>query len=93
MLKTGAIAGIFWMCMATLISSISGGMVRELAGQIPTMELVFFPQLNRSYSFSSIVWRQGVGLPSKSQIPVYALRVLFAYSAMVLLFSPSLVCQ
>ena len=33
-----------------------------------------------------IVRRQNVGLPSKSQLPVYALRVLFAYSAMVLLF-------
>ena len=86
MLKTGAIAGIFWMCMATLISSISGGMVRELAGQIPTMELVFFRNLIALIVLVPIVWRQGVGLPSKSQIPVYALRVLFAYSAMVLLF-------
>ena len=42
MLKSGPAAGIFWMCMATLVSSISGGMVRELAGEIPTMELVFF---------------------------------------------------
>ena len=74
------------MCMATLISSISGGMVRELAGQIPTMELVFFRNLIALVVLIPIVRRQGVGLPSKSQIPIYALRVLFAYSAMVLLF-------
>ena len=86
MLKTGPAAGIFWMCMATLISSISGGMVRELAGQIPTMELVFFRNLIALIVLIPIVRRQGVGLPSKSQLPVYALRVLFAYSAMVLLF-------
>ena len=72
--------------MATLISSISGGMVRELAGQIPTMELVFFRNLIALVVLIPIVMRQGVGLPSKSQIPVYALRVFFAYSAMVLLF-------
>jgi drug/metabolite transporter (DMT)-like permease len=86
MLKTGAAAGIFWMCMATLISSISGGMVRELAGQVPTMELVFFRNLIALVILAPIVLRQGVGLPDKSQLPVYALRVLFAYGAMVLLF-------
>ena len=74
------------MCMATLISSIAGGMVRELAGQIPAMELVFFRNVIALIVLVPIVMKQGVGLPSKSQIPVYALRVFFAYSAMVLLF-------
>ncbi len=86
MLKTGPAAGIFWMCTATLISSISGGMVRELSGQIPTMELVFFRNVIALMVLVPIVRRQGVGLPSRSQIPVYALRVLFAFGAMVLLF-------
>lgn len=86
MLKTGATAGIFWMCMATLISSISGGLVRELAGQIPAMELVFFRNLIALAVLIPVVRRQGVGLPDRSQIPVYALRVLFAYGAMVMLF-------
>ena len=86
MLKYGPAAGIFWMCMATLISSIAGGMVRELAGQIPAMELVFFRNVIALIVLVPIVIKQGVGLPSKSQIPVYALRVFFAYSAMVLLF-------
>jgi drug/metabolite transporter (DMT)-like permease len=85
-LKTGPAAGIFWMCTATLISSISGGMVRELSGQIPTMELVFFRNVIALMVLVPIVRRQGVGLPSRSQIPVYALRVLFAFGAMVLLF-------
>lgn len=86
MLKTGATAGIFWMCMATLISSISGGLVRELAGQIPTMELVFFRNLIALIILYPVVRRQGVGLPDRSQIPVYVMRVLFAYGAMVMLF-------
>ena len=86
MLKSGPSAGIFWMCMATLISSIAGGMVRELAGQIPAMELVFFRNVIALVVLVPIVMKQGVGLPSKSQIPVYALRVFFAYCAMVLLF-------
>ena len=86
MLKTGPAAGIFWMCMATLISSISGGMVRELSGEIPTMELVFFRNLIALIVLVPIVRRQGVGLPDRSQMPVYTLRVLFAYGAMVMLF-------
>ena len=86
MLKTGPAAGIFWMCMATLISSISGGMVRELAGQLPTVELVFFRNLIAVIVLVPILRRQGVGLPAKSQIPLYALRVAFAFGAMVLLF-------
>ncbi len=86
MFKSGPAAGIFWMCMATLISSISGGMVRELSGQIPTMELVFFRNVIALCVLAPVVIRQGVGLPSRSQIPVYALRVLFAYFAMVMLF-------
>ncbi len=86
MFKSGPAAGIFWMCMATLISSISGGMVRELSGQIPTMELVFFRNVIALCVLAPVVIRQGVGLPSRSQIPVYVLRVLFAYFAMVMLF-------
>ena len=72
--------------MATLISSISGGMVRELAGQIPTMELVFFRNMVALAVLIPVVRRQGVGLPDRRQMPIYALRVLFAYGAMVMLF-------
>ena len=65
MLKTGPAAGIFWMCMATLISSISGGLVRELNGQIPVFELVFFRNLIALVVLVPIVMRQGVGLPDR----------------------------
>jgi drug/metabolite transporter (DMT)-like permease len=86
MLKSGPAAGIFWMCMATLVSSISGGMVRELAGEIPTMELVFFRNVVALAVLIPIVRRQGLTLPDRSQAGIYALRVLFAYSAMTMLF-------
>ena len=86
MLKTGPAAGIFWMCMATLISSISGALVRELAGQIPTFELVFFRNLIAMVVLVPIVMRQGVGLPDRSQLPLYGARVFFAFVAMVFLF-------
>lgn len=86
MLRNGPAAGIFWMCTATLVSSISGGMVRELAGEIPTLELVMFRNLIALAVLIPIVRRQGVGLPQRSQVPLYALRILFAYGALVLLF-------
>ncbi|MFT5487568.1 MAG: drug/metabolite transporter (DMT)-like permease [Paracoccaceae bacterium] len=86
MLKSGPAAGIFWMCMATLISSISGAMVRELAGEIPTFELVFFRNVIAMTVLIPIVLRQGVGLPDRSQLPYYGMRILFAFSAMVFLF-------
>ena len=86
MLTTGTAAGIFWMCMATFFSSVSGAMVRELAGEIPTFELVFFRNLIAMMVLIPIVRRQGVGLPDRSQLPVYALRILFALSAMLFLF-------
>lgn len=86
MLKLGPAAGIFWMCMATLVSSISGGMVRELAGEIPTMELVFFRNVVALAVLIPIVRRQGLTLPDRSQAGIYVLRVLFAYSAMTMLF-------
>ncbi len=86
MLKTGPVAGIFWMCMATLISSISGGMVRELAGEIPTMELVFFRNVIALLVLFPIVRRQGIKLPDLPQTKLYAVRVVFTYGAMVMLF-------
>ncbi len=86
MLKTGPAAGIYWMCMATLVSSISGALVRELAGQIPTFELVFFRNLIAICVLIPVVRRQGVGLPDRTQLPIFALRIFFAFVAMVFLF-------
>ena len=86
MLKTGPAAGIFWMCTATLISSIQGGLVRSLAGQIPTLELVLVRNIAALLVLYPIVRRQGLALPPPSQLPFYALRVLFAFGATALLF-------
>lgn len=86
MLKTGPAAGIIWMCLATLISSISGGLVRELGGEIPIFELVFFRNLIAVAVLIPIVMRQGVGLPDRSQFSLFGLRIFFAFTAMALLF-------
>lgn len=85
-LKTGFAAGIFWMCMATLLSSITGGLVRELAGQIPTMELVFFRNLVALIILGPWMLRQGFVRPHPGNLPLYGFRVLFAYTAMLMLF-------
>lgn len=85
-LTSGLAAGIFWMCMATLLSSISGGMVRHLAGQIPTMELVFFRNLVALIILGPWMLRQGWVRPHPGCLPLYGFRVAFAYSAMLMLF-------
>lgn len=86
MLKTGLVAGIFWMCMATLLSSITGGLVRYLAGEIPVMELVFIRNVVALAVLAPWMLRNGVGLPGRARLPLYAWRVGFAYFAMVMLF-------
>ena len=86
MFRTGVAAGIFWMCMATLISSIAGGMVRELGGDIPTLQLVMVRNLVALCVLLPVVRRQGVGLPRRSQAPVYFFRVLFTYGGLTCLF-------
>ncbi len=86
MLKTGAAAGIFWMCMATLLSSLAGGMVRAMAGEIPIIELVFFRNVVALVILAPWMMRAGaVRLPA-SRLALYGFRVAFAYSALVMLF-------
>ena len=86
MFKSGPSAGIFWMCMATLISSISGGMVRELAGEIPTMELVFFRNIVALLVLVPIIRLQTIKIPNFNQAKLYIIRVALAYTGMVMLF-------
>lgn len=86
MFGSGPVAGIFWMCMATLLSSLAGGMVRELAGAIPTMELVFFRNVIALVILAPWLARQGRDVLITTRLPLYGLRVLFAYLAMVMLF-------
>lgn len=86
MLNSGLVAGVFWMCMATLLSSVAGGLVRELAGQVPTIELVFFRNVIALLMLSPWMFRQPRGTLRTTRLPLYGLRVLFAYLAMVMLF-------
>ena len=86
MLKTGAAAGIFWMCMATLMSSLAGGMVRALAGEIPIIELVFFRNVVALVILAPWMMRSNAVRLPVSRLPLYGFRVAFAYTAMVMLF-------
>lgn len=86
MLKTGPAAGVFWMCMATLVSSVAGGLVRQLGGEIPVVELVACRNLAALCVLAPVVRRQQVGLPRRAQMPAYVLRVLFTFGGMALLF-------
>jgi len=85
-LKSGVAAGIFWMCMATLLSSITGAFVRQLGGALPTMELVFFRNLIALALLAPWFLRLTPADMRTTRLPLYGLRVLFAYSAMVMLF-------
>ena len=86
MLRTGVAAGIFWMCMATLLSSVAGGMVRSLSGEIPIIELVFFRNVVALVILAPWMMRRGIVRLPSARLPLYGFRVLFAYGAMVMLF-------
>ena len=86
MLRTGVIAAIFWMCMATLLNSLAGGMVRELSGEIPIIELVFFRNVVALVILAPWVMRRGIVRLPAARLPLYGFRVLLAYAAMVMLF-------
>ncbi len=60
MLRTGVAAVIFWMCMATLLSSVAGGMVRALSGEIPTIELEFFRNVVALVILAPWMMRRGI---------------------------------
>lgn len=84
LLKTGAMAGIFWMCTATFFNSVMGALVRSLGGEIPVIELVLF----RNVIGVLVPWLLTSARESRrvSQIPIYGLRIGFAFTSMVLLF-------
>jgi drug/metabolite transporter (DMT)-like permease len=84
--RSGVAAGIFWMMMATLLSSLAGGMVRELSGAIPAMELVFFRNLVGLLILVPFLLKAEKGTINTARLPLYCLRVLFAYLAMLMLF-------
>ncbi len=86
MLRTGAVAGIIWMCIAILLSTAAGACVRKLGGAVPTLELVFFRNVFALVGLLPWIMKQGLGSMRTTRLPMYCLRVFFAYSAMVMLF-------
>ncbi len=84
--RAGPVAGIFWMCLATLISSIAGGMVRALEGEIPAYVLVLCRNAVALAVLIPVVQRMQIGLPHRSQATTYVFRVLFTFAGMALLF-------
>ena len=79
-------AGILWMCLAMLLSAMAGASVRQLDGAVPTLELVLVRNIVGLLMFLPWLMRQGVGVIRTSRLPLYCLRVFFAYTAMVMLF-------
>lgn len=86
LLSSGAIAGIFWMCMATFLNSVMGALVRSLGGEIPVIELVFFRNLTGVLVLVPWFLTSGRSAGPLSQRPIYALRICFAFTSIVLLF-------
>ena len=69
-----------------LLSAAAGACVRQLAGEVPTLELVFFRNVVGLLLLVPWLMRQGLGVMRTSRLPLYCLRVFFAYTAMVMLF-------
>ncbi len=86
MLRSGTVAGIFWMCVAIFLSTLGGACVRQLAGGLPTMELVFFRNVVGLAILAPWMLKQGTEALRTSRLKLLGLRVFFAYAAMVMLF-------
>ena len=74
------------MCLSMLLSAAAGACVRHLSGNVPTLELVFVRNVVGLLMFVPWLLRQGVSVMRTSCLPLYSLRVFFAYTAMVMLF-------
>lgn len=74
------------MSLAMLFSAAAGACVRQLAGEVPTLELVLFRNVVGLLLLVPWLFRQGFGVMRTSRLPLYCLRVFFAYTAMVTLF-------
>lgn len=66
LLKSGAVASLFWMCMATLFHSVMGAQVGSLGGEILAIELVYFRDVivirpgivEMSWAAYHIIWHE-----------------------------------
>lgn len=82
-----ALAGIFWMMLACALSACAAGLIRELGGAYPAMELVFFRNIaGLAVVVPVLLHRGGFGGLGTRRLPMYCLRVTFQYLAMVALF-------
>lgn len=84
--KGGVAAGIFWMCMATFLTSFTGAFVRELDGSVPIIELVFFRNFFALIMLAPWFLRLGASAMRTHRLPLYGLRVTFAYLSMLMQF-------
>ena len=67
-------------------SAVAGGMVRALSGEIPIIELVFFRNVVALVILAPWMMRRGIVRLPMTHLALYGLRVMFAYTAMVMLF-------
>ena len=82
-----ALAGILWMVLAGALSASAGGLVRQLGGTIPAMELVFFRNLaGLAVVVPVLLHRGGFHSLGTRRLPMHLVRVAFQYLAMVTLF-------
>ena len=82
-----ALTGIVWMIMAGALSASAAGLVRQLGGAYPAIELVFFRNLaGIAVVLPVLLHRGGFGSFGTRRLPMYCLRVTFQYLAMVALF-------
>ena len=84
--RQGALHGIMWMLAAGALSAVTAGLVRHLSGAFSAIELVLFRNVVGLIILTPWLLHQGVGSMRTGRLPLYSLRTLFAYLAMVMSF-------
>lgn len=84
--RQAALRGILWMAAAGFLSAVTGGLVRHLSGELSSIELVFFRNLVGVVILTPWLLHKGLGAMRTRRLPLYCLRVMFAYLAMVMSF-------
>lgn len=84
--RQAALRGILWMAAAGLLSAVTAGLVRQLSDAFSAIELVFFRNLIGLIILMPWLLYKGIGSMRTGRLPMYSLRVMFAYLAMVMSF-------
>lgn len=84
--QAAAIRGILWMLAAGVLSAVTAGLVRHLSGAFSAVELVLFRTLVGLFLLAPWLLYKGVGSLRTGRLPLYSLRTVFAYLAMVMSF-------